>query len=49
MELGWQETSGTIHKVTYGDGKIGIVMDFEGSYGIATWLSKTFKQSNYNF
>lgn len=44
-----QETSGSIHKVTYGDGKIGITMELEGSYGIATWLSKTFKESNYNF
>lgn len=49
MEMGYQKTSGTIYKVTFNDGKMGIVMDFDGSYGIATWLSKTFKESNYSF
>lgn len=49
MELGWQKTSGTIYKVKFNDGKTGIVMDFDGTFGIATWLSQTFKESNYKF
>lgn len=49
MEMDWQKTTGTIYKVKGKDGMISIVMQFDGTYGIATWLSKTFKQSNYVF
>lgn len=50
MEMGWQKTSGTIKKVKFNDGTYGIVMDLEGKYaGIGTWLSKTFRESTYNF
>ena len=49
MEMGWQKTKGTINKVKFNDGKIGIVMNFEGSFGIATWLSKTFKWDSNTF
>lgn len=44
-----QNPSGKIYKVKFNGGKMGIVMDLEGTYGIATWLSKTFKESNYSF
>lgn len=49
MEFYNQKPSGTIYKVKFNDGKIGIVMELEGTFGIATWLSKTFKQSEYKF
>lgn len=44
IELAWQKSNGTISKVDNG-----IVMNLEGSYGIATWLSKTFTLSNTTF
>lgn len=44
-----QNPSGKIYKVEFNDGKMGIIMDLEGTYGIATWLSKTFKESSYSF
>lgn len=49
MEMDWQKTTGTIYKVKGNDGLITIEMQFDGTYGIATWLSKTFKQSSYVF
>lgn len=49
MEMGWQKTKGTINKVKFNNGNIGIVMNFEGSFGIATWLSKTFKWDSNTF
>lgn len=49
MSFAGQTPSGTIHKVTFNDGKIGIVINLNGTYGIATWLSKTFKESSYSF
>lgn len=44
-----QNPKGKIYKVKFNDGKMGIVMELEGTYGIATWLSKTFKESTYSF
>lgn len=49
MEMGWQKTKGTINKVTFYNGKVGIAMNFEGTFGIATWLSKTFIRDNNTF
>ncbi len=49
MEFVNQNPSGTIYQIKYNDGKKGIVINLNGSYGIATWLSKTFKQSDYTF
>jgi len=49
MEMDWQKTSGTINKITFSDGKTGIVMNFDGTFGIATWLSKTFKWNDSTF
>lgn len=49
MSFAGQTPSGTIYKVTFNDGKIGIVLNLNGTHGIATWLSKTFKESNYSF
>ena len=49
MEMGWQKTRGTINKVVFNDGNTGIVMNFEGGFGIATWLSKTFRWNNNTF
>lgn len=49
MEMSWQKAKGTISKVKFNDGKIGIVMNFDGSFGIAKWLSKTFKWNSETF
>lgn len=49
MTIGKQKTKGTITKLLFNDGNIGFELKLEGSYGIATWLSKVFKLSEYSF
>lgn len=49
LSFHYHNPSGKIYKVKFNDGKMGVVMDLEGTYGIATWLSKTIKESTYSF
>lgn len=49
MDMGYQHAEGKIYKITTSNGKFDIVMEFDGTYGIAKWLSKTFNQSTYQF
>ncbi len=49
MEFGDQKPSGSINKIEFPNGKIGIYIDLNGTFGIAKWLSTAFEKSDYQF
>lgn len=49
IEMESQKAQGTINQVKFSDGKTGIVMNFDSSFGLGKWLSKTFKWNDSTF